>query len=165
MQLRFAHRSFETEQQTIVEVRRIVHPILIEDQRIGQRADLQQAMPVRVVPRQARDLQSHDDAGAAHAHIGHQMLKALAPDRRRAGLALIAIHHDDLIFAPAERDGSAAQSVLALRALHVLDDLPHRGLSNIQVRAPLHMVRLHFHGLAHDLAPRCSAFMAIAAKI
>ena len=60
---------------------------------------------------------------------------------------------------------SAAQSVLALRALHVLDDLPHRGLSNIQVRAPLHMVRLHFHGLAHDLAPRCSAFMAIAAKI
>jgi hypothetical protein len=53
---------------------------------------------------------------------------------------------------------------LTLHALHVLDDLPHRRLSNIQVRAPLQMMQLHFHGFTHSVAPRCSALMAMTAK-
>ena len=122
-------------------------------------------MPVGVVPRQARDLQPHDDAGAAHAHIADQTLKALAPSRRCARLALIAIDDDDLIVVPAERDGSAAQCVLTFRTLDVLDDLPHRRLPNIQVRASLEMVRLDFQRIAHGVAPRWLAFIAIAAKI
>src|SRR5580693_1335579 len=126
VKLGFAHRSFQTEQQTVVEVRRIVHTIFIEDQRIGQRADLKQSMPISIVPRQTRDFQSHDDACAAHAHVSDKLLKTFAPGGRRARFSLIAIDDDDLTFMPAECDRSAAQCVLTLRALDVLDDLPHR---------------------------------------
>src|SRR5205823_7867847 len=58
VKLGFAHCSFETEQQTVVEVCRFVDPILVEDQGVGQRADLQQAVPISAVPRQARDRKS-----------------------------------------------------------------------------------------------------------
>jgi hypothetical protein len=93
------------------------------------------------------------------------VLKALAPGRGGAGLALIVVYHDDLILAPAERHGPAAQGILTLRALHVLDNLPHRRLSNIKVGTPFEMMRLHFQGFAHGVAPRYFGFMAMAAKI
>jgi hypothetical protein len=126
VQLGLTHRAFETEQEPIVEARRIVDTILIEDQGIGERADLQQAMPVRVVPGQTRHLQAHHDARVPHAHVRNQTLKALAPGRRRARLALILIDDGDLIVAPAECDGAATQGVLPFGALDVLDDLTHR---------------------------------------
>src|SRR5205823_13091833 len=72
VKLGFAHCSFETEQQTVVEVCRFVDPILVEDQGVGQRADLQQAVPISAVPRQARNFEPHDNAGVAHAHIRDQ---------------------------------------------------------------------------------------------
>ncbi len=51
VKLGLAHGSFKAEQEPIVEAHWIVDAILVKDQRVGQRADLQQAMPVRVVPR------------------------------------------------------------------------------------------------------------------
>ena len=41
MQLRFTHRALESQQETIIEVSRMVDPIFIQDEAIGQRADLQ----------------------------------------------------------------------------------------------------------------------------
>lgn len=81
MQLGFAHGSFQTKHKAIVKVRRVVHPILVEDQRVGERANLQQAVPVGIVSGQAGDFETHHDAGAAHANIADQTLKALAPSR------------------------------------------------------------------------------------
>ena len=52
--------------------------ILIQDQRVGERADLQQAVPVRVVPRQPGDLQAHDDAGFPEGDFTDQVLEAVA---------------------------------------------------------------------------------------
>jgi hypothetical protein len=83
-------------------------------------------VPVGIVPRQAGDLQTHDDAGAAHADVGHQTLKTLAPGRGRAGLALIAVNDDDLVVAPAECGRPSTKCILPFGALDVLDDLPHR---------------------------------------
>ncbi len=40
------HRAFETEQQTVVEVARVVAAICVDDQGTGERAQLEQAMPV-----------------------------------------------------------------------------------------------------------------------
>jgi hypothetical protein len=122
-------------------------------------------MPVRVIPCKARHFQSHYDSRAAQAHLSNQVLEALTPSRRSARLTLIAVYHDDLILVPAERHGPTTQSVLTLRAFHILDDLPHGRLSNIQVGASFEMMRLHFQGIAHGVAPRGSAFIAMAAKI
>jgi hypothetical protein len=46
MQLGLRHGPFEPEQELIVEIGRIVATIGIDDEGSGQRADLQQAMPV-----------------------------------------------------------------------------------------------------------------------
>ena len=79
VQLRLAHRALEAEQQSVVEVRRIVETVFVEDQRVGQCADLQQTVPIRRVAREARDFQSHHEAGAAEPHIGDQSLEAAPP--------------------------------------------------------------------------------------
>src|SRR3954466_3984670 len=41
VELGFTHRALEAEQQAVVEVRRVVHAVLIEDQRARQRADFE----------------------------------------------------------------------------------------------------------------------------
>jgi hypothetical protein len=46
VQLGFAHGPLEAEQQAVVEVRGIVDAILVEDEGVGERADLQQPVPV-----------------------------------------------------------------------------------------------------------------------
>jgi formate hydrogenlyase transcriptional activator len=46
-------RSIETQQETIIEVRWIIHAVFIENERVGQSADLQQPVPVGGVSRQA----------------------------------------------------------------------------------------------------------------
>ena len=61
VEFRFAHGALQAQQQAIIEMRGIVHPVFIQDERVGQRADLQEPMPVRRVAREARDLQAHDD--------------------------------------------------------------------------------------------------------
>lgn len=53
VKLGFAHGSFEPKQEPIIEVRWIVDAILVEDQRVGECADLQKAMPVGIVPCQS----------------------------------------------------------------------------------------------------------------
>ena len=153
MQLRLAHRSLEAEQQPVVEVRRVVDPVLVQDQRVGQRADLEQPVPVGRVARQPRDLQPQHDPGAAQPDLGHQPLKAGAVHRRGPRLAEIRVDHDDALPRPAEGHGALAQRVLTLSALGVLDHLPHRRLPHVQVRLALEVtdgdlgVRIGRHGL------------------
>ena len=145
MQLGLTHRTLESQQKPIVEARGIVHAVLVEDERVGEGADLQQPVPVGTVSRQARDLEPHDDAGPTQTDLAHQALETLAPRRRSARLSLVAVDDDDLLIAPAEGGCAAAQRVLPLRALDVLQDLSHRGLPDVQVGTTLEMVRLDFN--------------------
>ena len=73
------------QQQPVIEVGRIIEPILVADQRRGHGADLQQPVPVGVVAGQPGDLQTQHDPGPAHADVGDQTLKSfpvggVAPD-------------------------------------------------------------------------------------
>ncbi len=142
VQFGLAHRALEPEQQAVVEVRRVVHAVLVADQRVGQRADLQQPMPVHRVARQARDLQAEHDAGMPHADLGHQALEAFAV-RRGTRLAEVAVDDDDALLGPAERHRALAQAVLALGALGVLEHLPQRRLAHVQVGVALEVAGLH----------------------
>ena len=74
----FAHRALQTQQETIVEVCRIVDAVFIQDQRVSQRTDLQQAMPVHRVAGQARDFQAQHDSGPAQTDLAHQPLESFA---------------------------------------------------------------------------------------
>ncbi len=153
MQLRFAHRALEAQEQPIVKVRRVIQPILIEDERVGECAEFEQPMPV-VVARQARDLESEYDPDAAETDLGDEALEALAVSRARTGLPEVAVDHDDPIERPAERGRSIAQRVLALRTLGVLENLAQRRLAHIEVRHAREMcgsdLLMSFDGQCHD---------------
>jgi hypothetical protein len=41
MELGFAHRALKSQQEAIIEVRRIIDAIFIEDERVGESADFQ----------------------------------------------------------------------------------------------------------------------------
>jgi hypothetical protein len=137
-------RSIEPQQQPVIKLGRIIDAVFIENERVHQGADLQQAMPVGAVACQPRYFQSQDDPRLTQAHLGHQFLEALAIHRRGAGLAQIAVDHDDLLDGPAQCHCLLAESILALGALLVLEDLTDRGLPNIQVSVALQMAGVHF---------------------
>ena len=57
---------------------RIVNAILVQDQRLSERCQFEQTVPVGVVARQARDLKPQDDPGMAERNLADQVLEAVA---------------------------------------------------------------------------------------
>src|SRR6516165_2206649 len=53
VQLRLGHRALEAEQEAVVEVAGVVEAVLVEDQGLRERADLEQPVPVGGVAREA----------------------------------------------------------------------------------------------------------------
>ena len=104
MQLGLGHRALEPEQQPVVEVGRVIEPVLVADQRARERADLEQPVPVGVVAGQPGDLEAEHDPGAAHADVGDEPLEPFAVGGRGAGLALVGVDDDDVLDRPAQRD-------------------------------------------------------------
>ncbi len=78
VQLGLGHLTFKAQKESVIEPARVIQTVLVQDQCLGQRADLQQPLPIGVVAGQPRHLQADDDARLAHADIGHQALEALA---------------------------------------------------------------------------------------
>jgi hypothetical protein len=113
VQLRLAHGALETEQQTVVEVGRIVDAVLVEDEGVGEGADLEQPVPVGGVAGEARDLEAEDDAGVAEPDLGDERLEGLAIGAGGPGESEVAVDDDDALVGPAERDGALAKGVLA----------------------------------------------------
>jgi hypothetical protein len=113
----------EAEQQPVVDLAGVIEPVLVADQRVAQGAQLKQPVPVGVVACQPRAFQAEHDPGPAQRNVGHEPLEALTVGGRRAGLALVCVDHDHPLGRPAERDGAAAQVVLAARGLGVVRDL------------------------------------------
>jgi hypothetical protein len=53
MEFGLTHCSLEPKQEPVIEACWIVYPVLVENQRISERADFQEPMPVSIVSRQA----------------------------------------------------------------------------------------------------------------
>src|SRR5437763_16021842 len=62
VELGFTHRALESQQQSIIEQRRMINAIVVANESIGDAAELQQAIPIRLVPPEARTFQSEHDA-------------------------------------------------------------------------------------------------------
>ena len=144
VQLSVGHGALQPQEKPVVEVLRAVDPVFIDNQRVGQRADLQQPVPVCGVARQARDLEPEHDAGMSHAHLAHELLETFPVDARCPGLAKVAVDHPDPLHRPAQRHRPLPQGVLAQGALGVLEHLPHRGLAHVQVGVAPQVALGHF---------------------
>jgi hypothetical protein len=106
-------------------------------------------MPILVRSRQPRRFQGKDRSNPAHSYFADQGFEVFPVGRRTPGLAEIPVEDADLVAFPAERLGFALQIVLALGALLVEADLPHRRLADIDAGLPRQMLignlRVHRH--------------------
>jgi hypothetical protein len=75
MKLRFRHRALQAQQQPIVEIAGCIDAVGVSDQRRGQRAEIQQLMPITGGSRQSRHLEREDRADMAQADLGDELLE------------------------------------------------------------------------------------------
>ena len=68
VQLGLGDGSLESQQQRVVEVRRVVAAVLVDDQCPGQRADLDQPMPFQIRTSQPRGFPGQDRADVPVTH-------------------------------------------------------------------------------------------------
>ena len=134
----------QSQQETVVEVCRIVDPVFIQNERIGERTDFQKAVPVGGVSGQARDFEPQHDAGATHAHFGYQFLKAFPVCGGSSRLSQVAIDHDGPVQGPTQRDGTLPQCILTFCTFRVFEDLPDRRLPDVQVSVALQVASGYF---------------------
>jgi hypothetical protein len=78
VQFSLAHSPLKPEQEPVVELGGVVDAVLVQDQGVGEGADLEQAVPVRRTAGQARHLQAEHHPDLAQTDGGHQALEALA---------------------------------------------------------------------------------------
>ena len=153
VQLRFTHGALETEQQTIVEQRRMINTVAVTDKSIGEAAEFQQTIPVGIVPGQPRDFQTEDDSYLAEGHFAGHASKSGTLGGAAARQTEVFIDDDDLRVGPAQLTGSLGQGVLAGRGFSVVLHLRGRGLANIDEGGSLGMGRFDFGGISHGSAP------------
>ena len=84
--------------------------------RVGQGADRQQALPVAGVAHQTGNFQAHHDSHLPQTHVTDQLFETFTI-ATGAGLTQIAINHAHLLFAPAQRQRSGLEPILASGAL------------------------------------------------
>jgi len=150
-ELVFRHRALQAEQQPVVHQARVVDAVRIDDQGAGQRAEIDEMLPVASVARQSRRLDAIDRADGARAEFGDQSLEA--GSRGEAGARAAEIVVDD-------RDGGEAggarglgQGVLTLSALEVAQYLRHRRLADVDDGGARQMISADLR--AHHRPPRC----------
>src|SRR4029077_8438302 len=131
VQLCLGESALHAEHKAVVELGRIVTAVLVDHERAGDGAQLEQAMPILVGARQPRGFQGEDRTDLAHGYVADQRLEVLAIVRSLTGLSETPVEDSDSLRAPAEGLCLACQIVLALGALLVEADLPHCRLTNV----------------------------------
>ena len=112
---------------------RVIHTILVEDERVGQGADFQQAMPIRRVARRRETSKPKTIPACPRLTSVTNRWKpsrstAEAPDCPRSESITITRS-----IGQPSRSALLFQSVLALGAFGILNDLPQRRLPNIEI--------------------------------
>ncbi|KUR73873.1 hypothetical protein AQZ50_18755 [Novosphingobium sp. Fuku2-ISO-50] len=115
MQLRFRHRTFQAQQQPIVKVARIVNAIGICDQRIKQRTNLQELMPIPARACQAGHLYAQHQADMTKTNFRDKTLKPEPSLNRRARTPKIIVNHNNRLARPTQHEGTVDQRILQPR--------------------------------------------------
>ena len=69
MQLGLAHGALETKQQSIVEQGRMIDTIGIADERVGEAAEIKQAIPVGIIASETGDFEAEHDADVSERDL------------------------------------------------------------------------------------------------
>ena len=131
VQLGFAHRALDPQEESVVVLSRIINAVLVDDEGIGQATDLDETIPVAAGPRQPRGFQAQDGAGAAESNLGHQVLEAVAAEGGGPGVPLILVDDLDAFPGPSQTVGGSRQVILAGGAGDVVAHLHGARLADI----------------------------------
>src|SRR4051794_27896540 len=140
VQLGGAHGPFDPQEQSVVVLSRIIDAILVDDERVGQATDLDEAVPVAAGASQPRGFEAQDGADAAESNLGHQVLEAVASEYGGAGLALVLVDDLDVSLGPSELLGASRQVVLACGAGDVVAHLHGGRLSDVDQGLAIEML-------------------------
>src|SRR5262249_49393880 len=130
--------------------------LLIDDQRIGQGTDLQQAIPVAAGAGQAGSFQAEDGPGLAQPDLSDQGLEAVTVHRGGTGTPLVLIGDGDGGLGPGHGAGPRREVVVPGGAGSVLADLKEGGLTDVDKRGAIKMVGANLGTAArngHDGSP------------
>ena len=131
----------------------MINAVIVANESIGHTAEFQQAIPIRVVPREARNFQSENDAHVGQGDFASEASEAGALVGGGTGQPQIFVNDDYLLFGPAQLSGPIGQSVLAGSRFAVMLDLARRGLANVNAGGALGVGRFDFGGISHWSAP------------
>src|SRR5260370_11203452 len=144
MELGLRHAALETQQQTIVMQSRIVDAFYVNHQRVRQRADFQQAIPVAARASQTRDFQAEHGPNVPEADFSHQPLEAVPANGRRARVPLILVDDVDTGCRPSQILGPLHQIILSHRTPRIFTDLEQSRLPDVDDGKTVKMVRTDF---------------------
>ncbi len=153
VQLCLRHRSFQPEHEPVVEITGMVDPVRIPNQRIKQRAQFQESIPVGTVAGQAGHLIAHDDADLAQPNIRRQVLKAVAARSVLGRTALVVVDDDDLVPLPTQLKQPFLERSLVHGALGIPQHLFGAGLPEVNDPLALHVRRLDLRASVHFRPP------------
>src|ERR1700716_3216122 len=105
----------------------MIDAVSIANKRVGEAAEIEQAVPIGIVASEAGHFETEHDADVSERNFGGETGEAAAV--ARAGQAEVFVDHDDLLRRPAKRGCLECQSILALRRFAIALDLCGRGLS------------------------------------
>ena len=126
MKLGFGHRALESQQESVIEQPWMIEAILVADDRVGHATQIEQAVPIGIVPGDAGHFQGKDQTGAAQGHLGSQIGEPLTQNQAGAGVRKILVNNFDSFRGPAQLQSPLAQTVLAVSGLAVDGDLRRR---------------------------------------
>ena len=132
-QLEFAHGALQSQQQPIVDVARIVHRLVIDQQRTGHGAQIEQVMPVPIVACQPRRFQRQHGADFATADRGQKLPEAGPVDQPATTASQVFV--DDDHAGETELASAVGQGVLTLPTLVVGTKLLLGRLPDVDIRA------------------------------
>ena len=156
VQLGFTHRALESEDQPVVEQGRVVDAVGIADQGVGHTAQIEEAIPVGVVAREARDLEAQDEADLRQRDVGGEPREADALSDAGAGEAQVFVDDRDLLTMPAEGDRAMDEGILPLGRLAVVLDLRGARLPDIDHGSAMRVAGRDLARVTHRTAPRRS---------
>ena len=83
----------------------MINAVIVPNESIGHAAEFQQAIPIRVVPRQARNFQSENDAHVSQGDFAGEASEPGALVGGGTGQPQIFITDEHLLFGPTQLSG------------------------------------------------------------
>jgi len=137
--LKFADRSFQAEEESVIGVVGVIDTILVGQERAEQGADLQEVVPIPGRPGETAHLQAQDQPDMVHRDLGEQALEAMSPIGFLGAAALVVVDDEDPIPGPPEGQGVVDRRVLSLSRLLVIEHLLRAGLTDVDDRQEVQM--------------------------